>query len=203
MTRNEITEQIVLARLAKGLTWQQLADAIDRPVVDHLGPTRPAPDSRRSRQGAGRDAGLDESAIPVLAAVPMRGGLPTAVPTDPTIYRFYEALQVFGPALKELIHENFGDGIMSAINFSVDLQKKPHPSGDRVGDVRRQIPFLRLGFGPGVKNPSRDRQNTAATPNVLSNARSIHRGRLAPEALRTNLWLVPGSRPSPWLCCSG
>ena len=75
---------------------------------------------------------LDESVVPVLAAPPMRGGLPTAVPTDPTIYRFYEALQVYGGAIKELIHEQFGDGIMSAINFSVDLQKKTHPSGDRV-----------------------------------------------------------------------
>ena len=68
----------------------------------------------------------------MLAAVPMRGGLPTAVPTDPTIYRFYEVLQVYGGAIKELIHEQFGDGIMSAINFSVDVQKKPHPAGDRV-----------------------------------------------------------------------
>jgi cyanate lyase len=76
--------------------------------------------------------GLDQSVVPVLAAPPMRGGLPTAVPTDPTIYRFYEVLQVYGGAIKELIHEQFGDGIMSAINFSVDLQKKPHPSGDRV-----------------------------------------------------------------------
>lgn len=62
----------------------------------------------------------------------MRGGLPSAVPTDPTIYRFYEALQVYGGALKEVIHEKFGDGIMSAINFSVELQQKPHESGDRV-----------------------------------------------------------------------
>jgi cyanate lyase len=76
--------------------------------------------------------GLDESAVPVLASVPMRGGLPTAVPTDPTIYRFYEVLQVYGPAIKELIHEQFGDGIMSAINFSVELEKKPHAAGDRV-----------------------------------------------------------------------
>jgi cyanate lyase len=63
--------------------------------------------------------GLDESAVPVLASVPMRGGLPT----DPTIYRFYEVLQVYGGAIKELIHEQFGDGIMSAINFSVDVEK--------------------------------------------------------------------------------
>ena len=79
-----------------------------------------------------RRRGIDESAVAVLASVPMRGGLPTAVPTDPTIYRFYEVLQVYGGAIKALIHEQFGDGIMSAINFSVDVQKKPHPSGDRV-----------------------------------------------------------------------
>ena len=129
MTRNEITEQIVIARLAKGLTWQELADAIDRPVVwttSALLGQNPIPVE------LGKVLGLDESAVAVLAAPPMRGGLPTAVPTDPTIYRFYEALQVYGGAIKELIHEQFGDGIMSAINFSVDLQKKTHPSGDRV-----------------------------------------------------------------------
>ncbi len=133
MSRNELTEQIVIARLRKGLTWQQLADAIDKPVVwttSALLGQHPIP--AEAGTVLVEMLGLDQSAIPVLAAVPMRGGLPTAVPTDPTIYRFYEALQVYGPALKELIHENFGDGIMSAINFSIDLQKKPHPSGDRV-----------------------------------------------------------------------
>jgi cyanate lyase len=133
MTRNEITEQIVVARLAKGLTWQELADAVGRPVVwttAALLGQHPIP--AELGKVLVEMLGLDESAIPVLAAVPYRGGLPAAVPTDPTIYRFYEAVQVYGPALKELIHEKFGDGIMSAINFSVDIQKKPHPSGDRV-----------------------------------------------------------------------
>ncbi len=133
MTRDEITEQIVVARLAKGLTWQELADAIDRPVVwttSALLGQHPIP--AEFGTVLVDMLGLDQSAVPLLAAVPMRAALPTAVPTDPTIYRFYEALQVYGPALKELIHEQFGDGIMSAINFSVDLQRKPHPSGDRV-----------------------------------------------------------------------
>ena len=133
MTRNEITEQIVVARLAKGLTWQELADAVDRPVVwttAALLGQHPIPVDIGTVLV--EKLGLDESAIAMLAAPPMRGGLPTAVPTDPTIYRFYEALQVYGGAIKELIHEQFGDGIMSAINFSVDLQKKSHPSGDRV-----------------------------------------------------------------------
>jgi cyanate lyase len=133
VTRNEITEQIVVARLAKGLTWQELADAIHRPVVwttAALLGQHPIPTDIGTVLVD--MLGLDESAVAVLAGVPMRGGLPTAVPTDPTIYRFYEALQVYGGAIKELIHEQFGDGIMSAINFSVDLQKKSHPSGDRV-----------------------------------------------------------------------
>ena len=133
MTRNEITEQIVVARLAKGLTWQELADAIDRPVMwttSALLGQHPIP--AELGKVLVEMLGLDESVIPLLAAVPMRGGLPTTVPTDPTIYRFYEALQVYGGAIKELIHEQFGDGIMSAINFSVDLHKKSHPSGDRV-----------------------------------------------------------------------
>ncbi|MCW2685690.1 MAG: cyanase [Mycobacterium sp.] len=133
MTRDEITKDVVAARLARGLTWQQLADAIERPVVwttaALLGQHPLPPELGKVLVDM---LGLDESAVPVLAAVPMRGGLPTAVPTDPTIYRFYEALQVYGGALKELIHEQFGDGIMSAINFSIELEKKPHPAGDRV-----------------------------------------------------------------------
>ena len=133
MTRDEITQQIVASRAAKGLTWQQLADAIDKPVVwttSALLGQHPIPAELGTVLVEMLD--LDPAAVPVLAAVPMRGGLPTAVPTDPTIYRFYEVLQVYGGAIKELIHEQFGDGIMSAINFSVDIAKKPHPAGDRV-----------------------------------------------------------------------
>ncbi len=137
LNRDEITEQIVVARLRLGLSWQEPADAIGRPVVwttSALLGQHPIPaDLARVLV---KMLNLDESVVSVLAAPPMRGGPPTSdtprVPTDPTIYRFYEALQVYGGAIKELIHEQFGDGIMSAIHFSVDLQKKPHPSGDRV-----------------------------------------------------------------------
>lgn len=131
-TREEITQQITAARLAKGLTWRELADAVGRPVVwttaALLGQHPIPPDAGVVLAEL---LGLDDTAVPVLAAVPMRG-VATPVPTDPTIYRLYEAVQVYGGAIKELIHEQFGDGIMSAINFSVDIQKKPHPSGDRV-----------------------------------------------------------------------
>jgi cyanate lyase len=133
MTREEITQQIIAARLAKALTWQELADAVERPAVwttAALLGQHPIP----PELGAVlvELLGLDDAAVPVLAAVPTRGGLPTAVPTDPTIYRFYEALSVYGGAIKELIHEQFGDGIMSAINFSLDVERKAHPGGDRV-----------------------------------------------------------------------
>src|SRR5699024_914822 len=75
---------------------------------------------------------LGEAVVQALQLPPSRGSGTQDVPTDPTIYRFYEALDVYGPALKELIHEEFGDGIMSAINFKVDLERRPDPTGDRV-----------------------------------------------------------------------
>jgi cyanate lyase len=77
------------------------------------------------------ELGLDPGMVPVLASVPMRGGT-GGVPADPTLYRLHEALLVYGPALKELIHEQFGDGIMSAINFSIDLQRKELDGAARV-----------------------------------------------------------------------
>lgn len=133
MNRNEITEQIVVNRLTRGLSWQELADAIDRPILwttSALLGQHPIPADLG--KVLVEMLGLDESAVPILATPPMRGGLPSSVPTDPTIYRLYEALQVYGGAIKEVIHEQFGDGIMSAINFSLDLQKKSHSAGDRV-----------------------------------------------------------------------
>ena len=67
-----------------------------------------------------------------LMVVPFKGSLPTAVPSDPLIYRFYELVNVYGTTFKELIHEEFGDGIMSAIDFRMDLQREPNTAGDRV-----------------------------------------------------------------------
>ncbi|ABF12723.1 cyanate lyase; cyanate aminohydrolase (plasmid) [Cupriavidus metallidurans CH34] len=76
--------------------------------------------------------GLPAEAEPWLRAVPYKGSLPTQVPTDPLIYRFYELISVYGTTFKALIHEEFGDGIMSAIDFRMDLQREPDPNGDRV-----------------------------------------------------------------------
>ncbi|MBP4045102.1 cyanase [Chromobacterium violaceum] len=73
--------------------------------------------------------GLDEDAIALLQAIPLRGSIPGGVPTDPTIYRFYEMVQIYGTTLKALVHEQFGDGIISAINFKLDIRKVEDPDG--------------------------------------------------------------------------
>lgn len=133
MIREDVTAAIIAARIDRGMSWQSLADAIDKPVMwataALLGQH---PLARQDADIVVGLLGLSEDAAAVLASVPYRGGLPTAVPTDPTIYRFYEALQVYGPALKELIHEQFGDGIMSAINFKMDIGKAVHAGADHV-----------------------------------------------------------------------
>ena len=87
---------------------------------------------REQADRAARALGLGEDVRDALEAQPTRGALAAPVPTDPTIYRFYEIVQVYGPTIKELIHEEFGDGIMSAINFRFDVKRVPDPAGDRV-----------------------------------------------------------------------
>ena len=77
----------------------------------------------------GKKLGLDADAVALLQTIPLRGSIEDRVPTDPTIYRFYEILQVYGTTLKALIHEKFGDGIISAINFKLDIKKIDDPEG--------------------------------------------------------------------------
>jgi len=76
--------------------------------------------------------GLDATETTLLQAIPYRGSLPGGVPTDPLIYRFYELVMVYGTTWKELIQEEFGDGIMSAIDFDMGLERQPDQKGDRV-----------------------------------------------------------------------
>jgi cyanate lyase len=76
--------------------------------------------------------GLDHEFAPILQEPPLKGSLEQQVPVDPLIYRFHEITQVYGTAIKAVIHEQFGDGIMSAIDFEIDIQKKSDPKGDRV-----------------------------------------------------------------------
>lgn len=133
MTREECTAAILEAKQAKGLSFQKIADYVGRHLVwttaALLGQHPMAADEAKK---AIELLGLDASAAAALQQFPMRGSLPQSPPTDSVIYRFYEIVQVYGTTLKALIHEKFGDGIMSAIDFTMDIEKVPDPKGDRV-----------------------------------------------------------------------
>ncbi|MFA6901841.1 MAG: cyanase [Gallionellaceae bacterium] len=133
MTRNEVTELIIIQKLSKKLSWPQLAAAIgmskEWTTAALLGQMTLSAD-QAAKIGSMLD--LPEEAIVQLQVVPYKGSLPTAIPTDPLIYRFYELINVYGTTFKALIHEEFGDGIMSAIDFNMDLKREADPKGDRV-----------------------------------------------------------------------
>jgi cyanate lyase len=133
MTRAEVTDEVLAAKRRLNLTFTELAD---RSGADRVWLTaallgqHPLPPDLAQR--VGETLSLSEDAIGVLQEIPTRGSFQTLPPTDPTIYRLYEVLQVYGPALKALIHEDFGDGIMSAINFNLDIERGEADSGPRV-----------------------------------------------------------------------
>ena len=133
MKRTDVTEMVVMAKIKKGLTWTKIAKAVGQSkewtTAALLGQMQM---TKAQAEAAGKLLGLPEDAVLLLQQVPYKGSLPTAVPTDPLIYRFYELVNVYGTTFKELIHEEFGDGIMSAIDFKMDLTREPDPKGDRV-----------------------------------------------------------------------
>ena len=133
MTRADVTEMVVMARIKKGLTWAKIAKAVGESkewtTAALLGQMQM---TKAQATAAGKLLGLPPDAVLLLQQVPYKGSLPTAVPTDPLIYRFYELVNVYGTTFKELIHEEFGDGIMSAIDFKMELSREPDPKGDRV-----------------------------------------------------------------------
>jgi cyanate lyase len=133
MTRDEVTALILTKKLEKKLKWSQLAETIglskEWTTSALLGQMAL---SAEQAEKFGQALDLTAEAVALLQTVPYKGSLPTAVPTDPLIYRFYELINVYGSTIKELIHEEFGDGIMSAIDFSMDISREPDPKGDRV-----------------------------------------------------------------------
>jgi cyanate lyase len=133
MTRNDVTEMIVAAKIGKGLKWGAIARKIGQSkewaTAACLGQMTL---TQKQAEAVGKMLGLPEEAVKLLQVVPYKGSLPTAVPTDPLIYRWYEIVNVYGTTVKELIHEEFGDGIMSAIDFTMDISREPDPKGDRV-----------------------------------------------------------------------
>lgn len=136
MNRNDVTEMIIGAKIKKGLKWESVAKKIglskEWVTAGCLGQMT---FDKKQAATLGKIFGLPPEAVALLQVVPYKGSLPTAVPTDPLIYRFYELISVYGTTFKELIHEEFGDGIMSAIDFKMDLNREQNSAGDRVNIV--------------------------------------------------------------------
>jgi cyanate lyase len=134
MTRDELTERILTAKRVQRLSWKYIAEQVggSSPILltaALLGQMRL---EKPQAEKAAALFGLDAEATALLQEVPYRGSLPPGPPTDPLIYRFHELVQVYGTTWKELIQEEFGDGIMSAIDFEMSIERQPDPKGDRV-----------------------------------------------------------------------
>ena len=136
MNRNDITEKIYETKVRKGIKWADVAKKVGQSkewvTAACLGQMTMTP---AQALVVAKIFGLSKEEAAWLQVVPYKGSLPTAVPTDPLIYRWYEIVSVYGATIKELIHEEFGDGIMSAIDFSMDIQRQADPKGDRVNVV--------------------------------------------------------------------
>ena len=134
MLRTEVTQKILSQKRLKRLSWKTIVGEIGGGATVYvaaalMGQMKLRPDQA---ERAALLLDLSEEEKLLLQEVPYRGSLPTAVPTDPLIYRFYELVQVYGTTWKELIQEEFGDVIMSAIDIDMALERLPDPKGDRV-----------------------------------------------------------------------
>ena len=136
MNRLDVTEKIISAKVSKGIKWEDVAHQVglskEWTTAACLG--QMTLDAQQAKI-VGKIFGLTAEEQKWLQVVPYKGSLPTPVPTDPLIYRWYEIVNVYGTTIKELIHEEFGDGIMSPIDFSMDIVRQPDPKGDRVNVV--------------------------------------------------------------------
>ena len=134
--RKQVTEMILSAKVSKGVKWSDVAQAVglskEWTTAGCLGQMT---FNKQQAEVLGEIFDLPDEAVAWLQVVPYKGSLPTEVPSDPLIYRWYEVVSVYGTTIKELIHEEFGDGIMSAIDFSMDIQREENPNGDRVNVV--------------------------------------------------------------------
>ena len=133
MKREDVTDLIVFRKMKARLKWPDIAKKVGQSkewtAAACLGQMQM---TKKQAEAVGKLFDLPEEAVLLLQQVPYKGSLPTAVPTDPLIYRFYELVNVYGTTFKALIHEEFGDGIMSAIDFDMELERLPDPKGDRV-----------------------------------------------------------------------
>ncbi|MCO8101801.1 MULTISPECIES: cyanase [Acinetobacter] len=131
--RQQVTDMILSAKVLNNIQWSSVAQEIglskEWVTAACLGQMAL---NKEQAEKIGQIFNLSDEAVAWLQIVPYKGSLPTSVPTDPLIYRWYEVVNVYGSTIKELIHEEFGDGIMSAIDFSMDIQRESHENGDRV-----------------------------------------------------------------------
>jgi cyanate lyase len=160
VNRAEVTEKILSAKRLKELSWAEIGKKIGGAstivvTAACLGQMKMTKDQAAK---AAKLFGLGKEETLLLQEVPYRGSLPELPPTDPLIYRFYELVMVNGPALKALIEEEFGDGIMSAIDFDMDITRKADPKGDRIsiGMTGKFLPYKYYGatgnaLGYGLK----------------------------------------------------
>ena len=149
MKRSDLTEKLLDIKRDNGWTWKYVCDEIGGfshilivgAILGQMKLTKP------QAAAAGRLFGLSPSEIAMLNEVPMRGAGVPMPPTDPLIYRLYELVMINGPAMKALIEEEFGDGIMSAIDFDMDITRKADPKGDRVqiGMTGKFLPYKYYG----------------------------------------------------------
>jgi cyanate lyase len=149
MKRSDLTEKILDTKREKEWSWKYIAGEIGgfseilivSALLGHMKLTKP------QAAAAGKLFGLSKTEIAMLNEVPMRGAGTPMPPTDPLIYRLYELVMINGPAMKALIEEEFGDGIMSAIDFDMDITRVANPKGDRVkiGMSGKFLPFKYYG----------------------------------------------------------
>ena len=154
MRREELTEKILDIKREKGWTWKHITSEIGGmsevlivgALLGQMKLVKPL------AKAAAELFGLTEMEERMLNEVPYRGTGTPMPPTDPLIYRFYEMVMVNGPAWKELIQEEFGDGIMSAIDFNISFEREPNPKGDRVkiGMSGKFLPYKYYGNGQGI-----------------------------------------------------
>src|SRR5438445_13538573 len=136
MDRDEVTRKIVSAKVKNKMSWAEIARQIGQSKEWTTAALLGQMTLNLEQASIARSLfGLSDEETAWLQIVPYKGSLPTAVPTDPLIYRWYEIVSVYGTTIKELIPGEFGDGIMSAIDFSMDIVRQPDPKGDRVNVV--------------------------------------------------------------------
>jgi cyanate lyase len=137
ITKKDATDYLLAAKKNRGLTFEEISKSVGKDKVwvtaAIMGQASMSKEeAEKTVQTLGLSEGTAKEVAAALQDMPMKGSLDSSVPVDPLIYRFHEITQVYGTTMKALIHEMFGDGIMSAIDFEIDIQKKPDPKGDRV-----------------------------------------------------------------------